>query len=142
MKKLYFTFFLFFYVNLIHAQDNKYQILAGGNLGFSRVELNEQKLNASTNGAYIYFDYNLKILSIESGLEYTMSEGNFNSLGNSFFIENKYLNIPLGITRELKFKTNSEDTMPKYSVLLGMGLYTNYLLKSELQNVYNEKYIG
>lgn len=141
MKKFYFVY-VFLFLSILQAQEKRLQFSGGGDLGFSKVKLNGQNLNLSTNGSFFLVNYRLKYLIVESGLEYFKTQGNLEVSGKSEFLENKYLSIPIGVNAKLGMKKNPDNTKPRFSALIAAGIYTNYLMKSVVEGVSSETDLG
>lgn len=143
MKKhltiLILTCFLFAY-----AQETKhpFQLNFGSDIGNSKVEMNDQSINSSTIGLFVDLNYSLKFIRFETGLGYFNTQGNWAESGNSYFMENQYLNIPLGISGQFGFKRGEEVTQSPLSLLIGVGVYTNYLMQSKIEGLNKENDLG
>lgn len=143
MKKhltiLFLTVFL-----IVNAQEAKpsFQLNLGADLGNSKVELNEKSISSLTKGLFADLNYSLKFIRIETGLAYYNTQGNWSEAGNSYFMENQYLNIPLGIGGQFGFKRGEEISQAPFSLLLGVGVYTNYLMKSKIEGLDKQSNLG
>lgn len=145
MKKLYLTIVpLCIFCLSSNAQEKKLQINFGADTGFSKVEFNEQSIDVSTSGASLHLQYGVsKYFSLESGVDFIKTQGDFTSSGNSYFIENQYLSIPLGLRTKIGLGKDGESISDqKFTLLIGAGLYTNYLMKSKVENIGSEKSVG
>src|SRR5690606_17247497 len=82
--------------------------------------------------------------SIDGGLEYVTSWADWSNSGNIYLSEFKSLRIPVGINTRLNFSNSDEpeNTFPKISVLVGIGLYGNYLMKYEIEDFAEDTDIG
>lgn len=104
--------------------------------------MNDQSINSSTKGLFADLNYSLKFIRIETGLGYYNTQGNWSEAGNSYFMENQYLNIPLGIGGQFGFKRGEEISQAPFSLLLGVGVYTNYLMKSKIEGLDKQSNLG
>jgi|GEM_PF-3584071 len=144
MKKPLLVFLCFLLLFVVKAQEKKFQINFGADTGFSKTEINDQSIDASTSGIFLHLQYGIsRYFSLESGLDYFITQGNYISAGDSYFIENQYLNIPLGLRTKIGLGRNGESiTDQKFTILIGAGLYTNYLMRSELEHVDKQTNLG
>lgn len=145
MYKIYVTSMIFFLTLLtINAQERKFQINFGADTGFSKVEYNDHSISASTSGATLHLQYGIsKFFSLESGLDYFNTQGNISSFGESYFMKNQYLSVPLGIRTKIGIGKDGEAISDqRFTVLIGGGLYTNYLMKTEMETIDTHSSIG
>lgn len=127
------------------GQSNKFQLGFGGDLGFGTVEINDLKSNSFTQSALIQLSYNIGYISINGGVEYNTTQSDGELFGNSHFSEFKSLRIPVGISTHLNFSNPDEPkeiSFPKIYILLGLGLYGNYLMKYEIENLAEDTNLG
>lgn len=143
MKK-HLTILLLTVFLIVNAQETKrsFQLNFGADIGNSKVELNEKSISSLTKGLFADLNYSLKFIRIETGLGYFNTQGNWSEAGNSYFMENQYLNIPLGIGGQFGFKRGEEISQSPLSLLLGVGVYTNYLMKSKIEGLDKQSNLG
>src|SRR5690554_2593932 len=129
---------------IVNAQETKrsFQLNFGADIGNSKVELNEKSISSLTKGLFADLNYSLKFIRIETGLGYYNTQGNWSEAGNSYFMENQYLNIPLGIGGQFGFKRGEEISQAPFSLLLGVGVYTNYLMQSKIEGLDKQSNLG
>lgn len=145
MRNFYFTFIAVFLLSiLVKAQQNEFQMSFGADLGFSKITYNDQSITASTYGAELHIQYGIsKFIHLESGLDYFQTQGNLTAFGESNFVENNYLLIPLGLNAKFNIAGDSEGiSQQKLSVLLATGLYANHLMKIKVENGPSENNLG
>jgi len=143
MKK-HLTILLLTVFLIVNAQETNrsFQLNFGADIGNSKVEMNDHSVNSSTNGLFVDLNYSLKFIRFETGLGYFNTQGNWAESGNSYFMENQYLNIPLGISGQFGFKRGEEVTQSPLSLLIGVGVYTNYLMQSKIEGLNKENDLG
>lgn len=144
MNKYYISLVLFLAFVMNYAQEKKFQINFSADTGFSKVEFNEKSFNTSTSGALLSLQYGVsKFFNLETGISYFKSQGDFTSNGDSNYMENQYLCIPLGLRTKVAIGDNEgQIENQKFSFLVGGGLYINHLMKSKIDNVYSESSVG
>lgn len=144
MNKFYIFFILALAFAVNYAQEKRFQVNFSADTGFSKVEFNEKSFNASTSGLLLGFQYGIsKFFSLESGISYSKSQGDFTLNGDSHFMENQYLNIPLGLRTKIAIGNNEGQVEnQKFSLLVGAGLYLNHLMNFKIANIYSENSVG
>src|SRR5690554_5566521 len=101
-------FFALLLCSAIATAQNKFQLGIGGDLGFGKIELNDQKLNSVTQSASVQVEYSVGYISIDGGLEYVTSWADWSNSGNIYLSEFKSLRIPVGINTRLNFSNSDE----------------------------------
>ncbi|WP_293873767.1 outer membrane beta-barrel protein [Flavobacterium sp.] len=117
-------------------KESKFELIANSKLGFAK--LNQSglvSLNGNTNAGEL-------LLSIKIGKKWYLAPGfsvmEFNANptinGNTASIKNTYLQIPVKAIGEYTV-FGKEQSDSKILLTIGIGLYANTLLKSEIQTV-------
>lgn len=142
MRKFLYVF-IFSSLSSLYSQEKKFELNGGADLGFSKLEIDNNTINATSTGAYLSIQYSIsKSLNLESGLGWMKVQGDYNASGESYFIENQLLSIPIGLNTTLNLLKEANETKQPISILIGGGLYTNYLIKSEIENISKDSNLG
>ena len=116
--------------------DHNVAFVVRGKLGFSKYkETGNVSLNAFVNGSDILLSFKVgKKTYIESGIGFLEFNGNPTVSGNSISIKNSYLHFPVQLNGDFNL-FDSKDENPNILLNIGVGLYANTLLKSEVETV-------
>lgn len=106
-------------------------------LGYSQLKINEKN---TLNGNLSQIDFELvnrisEKIKIDYGLGYSEFNGNTISNCNLVSLKNSYIRIPINLLYSNNFSNRSK-------FITGIGIYCNYLLKSEIPSIIDKKNIG
>ncbi|QBZ98474.1 acyloxyacyl hydrolase [Flavobacterium sangjuense] len=118
-------------------KESKFELTVNTKLGFAKLkQTGNVALNGNINGGDILFSLPLgKTWKIASGIGYFEYNANPTIAGNTASLKNTYLHIPLQFNSDLAIFNNENTQNQKIFFNLGLGLYTNTLLKQELETI-------
>lgn len=118
------------------TNDHNVAFIVRGKLGFAKYnETGNIPLNGFVNGSDFLFSFKVgKKTYIETGFGFLEFDGNPTISGNSVSIKNSYLHFPVQLNGDFNL-FDSKDENPNILLNIGVGLYANTLLKSEVETV-------
>ena len=119
------------------THDHNVAVIVRGKLGFAKYqETGNVSLNGFVNASDILLSFKVgKKTYIEGGVGLLEFNGNPTVSGNSISIKNSYLHFPVQLNGDFNL-FDSKDENPNILLNIGVGLYANTLLKSEVQTIY------
>ncbi len=143
MKKTVFLALTILFATYTFAQEekeekksNKFSIIIKPKIGFGELKMDDY---GSFNGFYSAFEFLVASkLSEKYHLEYGFGlseyKANTNAQPNIGAVKNNNVFIPVNLMRSINLNSNN-------SIQIGIGLYGNYLYKSEIEGLIDDKNI-
>lgn len=117
-------------------KESKFEILVNAKLGFAKLkQTGAITLNGDINSSEALATYKLgKTWRIGTGIGFMEFNANPTIAGNTASLKNSYLQIPVRFVGDFNVFGKESDNQ-KIFFTIGLGLYANTLLKSELETI-------